>query len=182
MKVAIKVPVVVVINGDGSVVTSDMLPKSMVTVEVGSNPAPVTVTEVPTGPEDGSRKMIGVVEEVTVNVVEAKLALTVSSPIDAEGGTLNLAENFPLLSVVTVPGITKSSKVIATGMLGANPVPDISTGVPTGPEVGLSEMVGFSVVPDVPKFHSQLESTAFESKQSKKLPFWSSMLEEIDAI
>ena len=40
--------------GMGFVVRSDVLPKSMVTVEVGSNPAPVTVTEVPAGPEDGS--------------------------------------------------------------------------------------------------------------------------------
>jgi hypothetical protein len=72
LKVAIKVPVAVVFNGDGFVVTSDVPPKSMVTVEVGSNPAPVTVTEVPTGPEDGSRKMIGLTKAVTVNVFEAE--------------------------------------------------------------------------------------------------------------
>jgi len=52
-------------------------PKLMVTVEAGSNPAPVTVTEVPLGPEIGSRKMT----EAAVNVFDADLdpwvALTV---------------------------------------------------------------------------------------------------------
>ena len=38
-------------------------------VTAGSNPAPVTVTEVPIGPEIGSRKMTG----ATLNVVEADL-------------------------------------------------------------------------------------------------------------
>jgi hypothetical protein len=45
--------------------------------------------------------------------------------------------------------------------------------VATVPELGLSEMVGLDVLPDVEKFHSQLSSTPLEAKQSKKLPFWS---------
>jgi hypothetical protein len=54
-------------------------------------------------------------------------------------------ENSPLLLVVTVVGLVTTrtpSNVIATGMLGAKPVPVISTEVPTGPELGLSEIVG----------------------------------------
>lgn len=70
--VAMKLPVAVVFNGDGFVVTSDVLPKSIVTVEVGSNPAPVTVTEVPAGPEAGLSVMVG-----AVNVFEARLAAIV---------------------------------------------------------------------------------------------------------
>ena len=45
----------------------------IVTVELGSNPAPVIFTDVPTGPEVGSRKMIGFTKAVTVNVFEAEL-------------------------------------------------------------------------------------------------------------
>ena len=40
---------------------------------LGSKPVPVISTEVPTGPEVGSRVMIGVVEDVTVNVFEAEI-------------------------------------------------------------------------------------------------------------
>ncbi len=47
------------------------------------------------------------------------------------------------------------TKVIATTESGVNPVPVTSTGVRTGPEVGLVEMVGLEVLPDVEKFHSQ---------------------------
>ena len=45
----------------------------MVTVELGSNPAPAISTDVPTGPEAGSRKMIGFTKAVTLNVFEAEL-------------------------------------------------------------------------------------------------------------
>ena len=76
-----KNPVAVVFNGDGFVVTSDVLPKSMVTVEVGSNPAPVTVTEVPLGPEDGSSIITGSKKLQTVNefdaLLDARVSLTV---------------------------------------------------------------------------------------------------------
>lgn len=46
---------------------------SIVTGELGSNPAPTMFTDVPVGPEVGSRKMIGLTIEVTVNVFEAEL-------------------------------------------------------------------------------------------------------------
>ena len=57
-------------------------------------------------------------------------------------------------------------KVIATVEIGSNPLPVTVTEVPTGPEVGLIEMVGLDVLPDVEKFHSQLSSTPLEAKQS----------------
>ena len=45
----------------------------IVIVEPGSNPAPVIFTAVPTGPDDGSRKIIGFTKTVTLNVFEAEL-------------------------------------------------------------------------------------------------------------
>ena len=115
-------------------------------------------------------------------LLKLELALTVSSPIDASKGTLKVSENFPLPSAVTVPVIAMSSKVIATGTLGTNPVPVISTEVPTGPEVGLRVMAAEPLEPEALKFHSQLSSTPFDPKQSKKLPFWSSIFVDIDAM
>ena len=53
----------------------------IVTVEVGSNPAPEISIGVPTGPEVLLRKIVGPTKGVTVNVFEAELdpwvALTV---------------------------------------------------------------------------------------------------------
>ena len=53
----------------------------IVTVELGANPAPEISTDVLTGPESGSRKMIGFTKAVTVNVSESEfppwVALTV---------------------------------------------------------------------------------------------------------
>ena len=68
LKVAMKVPVEV-----AGVVVSIVSSKAMVTAEPGSNPAPEISTDVPTGPESGSRKMIGFTKAVTVNVFEAEL-------------------------------------------------------------------------------------------------------------
>ncbi len=60
-----------VLRGNGVVVTV-LPPKVMVTVELGENPVPMISTEVPTGPEIGSRIMTGT-KDVTVNVFEAEL-------------------------------------------------------------------------------------------------------------
>ena len=73
VKVPLKVPVEVVVNGDGFVVTS-IAPNLMATSELGSKLIPATVTETPTGPDVGSRIMIGFVEAVTVNVFEAEIS------------------------------------------------------------------------------------------------------------
>ena len=73
------------------------------------------------------------------------------------------------------PGVTvvtlEPPRVIATLEIGSNPLPVTVTEVPTGPEVGLIEMVGLDELPDVEKFHSQFESTPLDAEQSKKLPF-----------
>ena len=83
----------------GGIVGTWFPPKLMVTVELGVNPVPVTFTDVPTGPEVGSRIMTGCHQSVTVNVFEAELdpwvALTVWSPFDDDKGTLKVAVKIP---------------------------------------------------------------------------------------
>ena len=54
-------------------VSTGVSSNSIVIVELGPNPAPVTVTEVPLGPEDGSSIITGSIKAVTVNVFEAEL-------------------------------------------------------------------------------------------------------------
>ena len=76
----------------------------------------------------------------------------------------------PPLAVGGTVDTLEPPKVIATVEIGSNPLPVTFTAVPTGPEVGLIVMVGLDELPAVEKFHLQLSSTAFESKQSKKLP------------
>lgn len=51
------------------VVVTGFPSKVIVTAELGSNPVPVTVTEVPTGPEVGLIVMVG--ERVVPDVVQA---------------------------------------------------------------------------------------------------------------
>ena len=64
VKLAKNTPLAVVVTVVGVVIIS--LPLNViVTVELGSNPAPAISTEVPTGPEAGSRKMIGFTKAVT---------------------------------------------------------------------------------------------------------------------
>ena len=181
LKVAMKNPAGVLVTVLGLVAT-DVPSNSIVIVELGSNPAPVTVTEVPLDPEGGSSLITRSIKDVTVNVFEAELdpwvALTVLSPFDKDSGTSKEVVNPPLelgvtrQTLVLLPqGTLEPSKLIATVEIGSNPLPVTVTEVPTGPELGLSEMVGLDVLPDVEKFHSQLSSTPLEAKQSKKLPF-----------
>ena len=58
-----------------------VLPKVIVTLEPGLNPAPVISTDVPTGPDVGSMIIKGFSKDVTLNVFEAEfppwVALTV---------------------------------------------------------------------------------------------------------
>ena len=72
VKFAENCPVELVVMGDGLVAIAAPL-NVMVTVELGSNPTPAISTDVPTGPEAGSRKMIGFTKAVTVNVFDAEL-------------------------------------------------------------------------------------------------------------
>lgn len=99
---------------------------------------------------------------VTVNVFEGELdpwvALTICSPLD-DSGTAKVAENPPLLLVVTEEGsvvTTLPPKVMVTVELGENPEPVIFTGVPTGPDVELSIMVGVTVDVTVNVFEGEL--------------------------
>lgn len=83
---------------------------------------------------------------------------------------MKVVVNPPLEVGITVATV-EPPKVITTVELGANPLPVTVTELKTVPEVGLIEIVGLDVLPDVEKFHSQLSSTPFDAKQSKKLPF-----------
>lgn len=94
---------------------------------------------------------------------------------------MKLAVKLPAELVVTEATIVLSNDKVAIER-GSNPLPVTVIELKTGPELGLIEMVGLDELSEVEKFHSQLSSTPFESKQSKKLPFLSSMLEEIDAM
>ena len=88
----------------------------------------------------------------------------------------------PPLDVGFTVDTLEPPKVVATVEIGSNPLPVTVTKVPTGPEVGLIEIVGLDVLHDVEKFHSQLSSTPFELAQSKELSSSSLMLDNDDAI
>jgi hypothetical protein len=104
------------------------------------NPVPVTVTEVPTGPEVGDRVIAGV---VTVKVADAvfelaSVAVTVWAPA-VEEGTTKVAEKAPKADVVTVVGEVVCAtplNFIVMVEVAAKPAPVTVTVVPTGPWVG----------------------------------------------
>jgi hypothetical protein len=137
---------------------------------VGSNSMPVIFTEVPTGPKDGLIAMRGISVGVTVNVFEFDLtpsvALTAYCP-GVERGAVKSASKSPLLSVGTgLEGTSNPPKVTITLEFGSKLVPETLTGVPKGPEVGLSSMLA-EELPVVSNCQVQLESTSFELEQSK---------------
>jgi len=72
VKLAKNSPLAVVVTVGGDVIIAVPL-YVIATVELGSNPAPPICTDVLTGPESGSRKMIGFTNAVTVKVFEAEL-------------------------------------------------------------------------------------------------------------
>ncbi len=76
---------------------------------------------------------------------------------------MKVAVNPPLEVGVTVDTV-EPPKDITTVEIGSNPLPVTVTevGGRTGPEVGLIEMVGLDVLPDVEKFHSQLSSKGYK--------------------
>jgi len=72
--------------------------------------------------------------------------MTGTGPID-DRGTVKLAKKNPLVVVVTEAGVVSTAEplnVISTIEPGSKPKPEISTGVPTGPEVVLRKMVGIN--------------------------------------
>jgi hypothetical protein len=137
------------------------------TFELGSNPAPVIFTEVPTGSEVELSVMVGATEDVsvndefdddlapwvalgftmsvTLNVFETELdswlALTIWSPFEDVEGTLKVVLNAPLDGHVAVT-LLSPWKLITIGDEGLNPFPVTVTKLALGPEVGLIVMTG----------------------------------------
>ena len=106
-------------------------------------------------------RLVGQRLDVTLKVFEAELAPWVARTVASPTGesTVKLAENSPLVVVVTVDGIVVIAlplNFIVTVELGANPAPAISTDVPTGPEDGLKKMTGTKDV-TVKSFEGELD-------------------------
>jgi hypothetical protein len=120
-------------------------------------PVPVTVTEVPIGPEAGDRAMAGV---VTVKVVEAVSAGTVPTSLPdtttvyvpaATDGTVNVHVNAPVAEVVfvvqvCVAGVAPLKVIVPIVVRTENPEPVTVTGVPAGPWVRDREIAGVVTV------------------------------------
>jgi hypothetical protein len=149
VKLAKNAPLVLVVTVAGFVVIAVPL-IVIVTVELEPKEVPVISTEVPTGPEVGLIEMPGLsFIGPTVNCFEITLAEILWGP-GSVLGTVILAVNSPLLLVVTVAGsvaTSTASNFIATGMLGAKPVPVIVTVLPTGPPSGSSTMANSALPP-----------------------------------
>ena len=116
-------------------------------------PVPVTVTEVPIGPEAGDRAMAGV---VTVKVVEAVSAGTVPTSLPdtttvyvpaATDGTVNVHVNAPVAEVVfvvqvCVAGVAPLKVIVPIVVRTENPEPVTVTVTPAGPWAGDRVIVG----------------------------------------
>ncbi|MBT9156994.1 MAG: hypothetical protein DDT37_01999 [Firmicutes bacterium] len=118
-----------------------------VMVSPGTNPLPLTVTVVPTGPRDGVRVRL---LALTVNVAVAS-ATTTSFPPGVVAGTRNLSV-VALTTVGTIFGSpanvivagTARTGGMAAGMGTTKPIPVTVTKVPTGPLVGAMVTAGVS--------------------------------------
>ena len=142
-------------------VAGELVIDAPVHVSVGLNPLPEIVTTVPVGPEFGVAVIVGtVVETVKVAVPKSPrvgaVTLTVRTP-GVEGlTTVNEPVNWPLAEnehrgpavMILAPGllvmIPPQPKFPASP--GANPLPDTDTAVRTGPELGVSVIVGVVAV------------------------------------
>jgi hypothetical protein len=165
VKLAKNSPLLVVVTVVGVVVISVSL-NVIATVELGSNPAPVILTEVPTGSEVELSVMVGATEDVSVNVfddeldpwvalgftvsvtlnvfeteLDSWLALTIWSPFEDVEGTLKVVLNAPLDGHVAVT-LLSPWKLITMGDEGSNPFPVTVTKLALGPEVGLIVITG----------------------------------------
>jgi len=125
-------------------------PNFIVTAVVGAKPVPVTATGVPIGPDVTLRVMTGTVEAVTLNVLEAKLdpwvAVTELSPTEDDMGTLKVPIKVPVEVVFNGDGFVVTPIVpnlMVTSELGSKLIPATVTGLPPGPEVGSSTIIGF---------------------------------------
>ena len=110
----------------------------MVTVELGANPVPTISTEVPTGPEVGSRLMAGE-ESVTVKVFETELVLgSFNSMISMRGRWYvegSGEESSRGMSLYWTCNNSCPIKFYSNSGVGPNPAPVTFTEVPTGPEM-----------------------------------------------
>ena len=80
--------------------------------------------------------------------------------LSGKSGTLNVAENSPLLLAITVGGVVVTGfplKFIVAAAFGSNPLPIIFTEASLGPKVGLSEMVGIVEGVTVNGFEAELD-------------------------
>jgi hypothetical protein len=116
------------------------------TAEAPRKPVPVTCTEVPTGPLVGSNEVIvGTGEAVTVKFVALVAVpsgfVTEIAPVLAPAGTVAVIVCVLLIVKVAETPSNRTAVTSGSGPLKLSPV--ISTGVPTGPLVGVNdEMVG----------------------------------------
>ena len=136
----------------GGIVSTGSPSKFMIAAAFGSNPLPIIFTEAPTGPEIRFSVMVGIVEGVTVNVFEAKLApsvaATVLDPLNDEG-TLKVPLKVPVEFVFNGDGFVVTPftpNLMVTSEIGANPLPIIFTEVPLGPEDGSIPEDGTSII------------------------------------
>ena len=119
LKLAENAPLELVIKFTGIVVTG--LPAKVMRIsEFASKLMPVMFTKVPTGQKAGLIVMIGLGEDVTVNVAESELnpslAVTVFGP-DTEIGTSKSVSYSPLLLVVLVATLNMPKVVCPTIIL-----------------------------------------------------------------
>src|SRR3972149_3849287 len=116
VKVAVKLPVALVVTNAGLVVTVTSS-NLMVTFELGVKPLPLTLTVAPTRPEVGVMVIFCTVVKVAVAfLAAASWAFTVWTPL-VLAGTLKVAVKLPLVLVVTDAGLVvtvTASKVIVT--------------------------------------------------------------------
>jgi hypothetical protein len=117
-----------------------------ITADAPRKPVPVTCTEVPTGPLVGSNEVIvGTGEAVTVKFVALVAVpsafVTEIAPVVAPAGTV--AVIVCVLLIVKVAETPSNRTAVTSGSGPLKLSPAISTGVPTGPLVGVNdEMVG----------------------------------------
>ena len=128
--------------------------------EVGVNPVPLTVTDVPLGPWLGVSVIVGVVivNEAVATLLELSVAVIVYGVAEADPERTNVhPENDPPVSTVqedTEETVAPVDAVNVTVALGANPVPEAPTVRPLGPWLGVSASVGSGAMESVSAAHA----------------------------
>jgi hypothetical protein len=128
-----------------------------VPASAGANPLPVTVTTVPTGPDEGESVILGALA-VTVNLASATcpvvtpvtsmlyVAVGTSPTVNVKGDNTPVAENVHAPAAVITAGVGLEICGQGAKKLPASeeskPLPLTVTTVPSGPDVGLSVIEG----------------------------------------